>query len=310
MERLYYVIDAFSHERFGGNPAAVVLDAEGLTDTQMQRIAAEFNLSETTFVLLPGTKAKNGSAATTVRFRWFTPLAEVSMCGHATIAGVHALVESGELALGKSEGLATVRIETVSGLLTAYVEPIPNKQDRRMIWLELRPPTLEPKLIDRTELAAVLRISPDGFEASLPIMATQDADLIVFVRGMKTLNEAEPDFTAMSALILRERLRGMSLATVNTVTPSISMQSRFFAPTFGVDEDPVTGSVHGPLAAYLAKHGLIPLHNGVGGFMAVQGKPGGRTGLVSALVEPKADGTFAVRIAGEAVTTMRGVLVS
>ena len=118
MEKRYYVIDAFTRERFSGNPAAVVLDCEGLDDASMQRIAAEFNLSETTFVLPPATgaiePAPQPRAAglhasdvahpppgvnrpiglpADVRFRWFTPSVEVDMCGHATIAGVHARVE-------------------------------------------------------------------------------------------------------------------------------------------------------------------------------------------------------------------------
>ena len=85
MTRDYFVIDAFTGERFAGNPAAVVVDARGLADANMQAIAAEFNLSETTFVLPVDSE---GDAAH-VRFRWFTPMAEVDMCGHATIAGVN-----------------------------------------------------------------------------------------------------------------------------------------------------------------------------------------------------------------------------
>ncbi len=308
MERRYYVIDVFTHERFAGNPAAVVLDTEHLSDRRMQAIAAEFNLSETTFVLPLQTRGIDAPTERTIPIRWFTPAAEVSMCGHATIAAVHALVESDVLSAEKHGSSAPLQIETRSGMLTAFIEPLAGREGRRMIWLELLPPSLAIHAVDSSELAAALRLGPERFESTLPMMETQDRDLIVFVQDMVSLNDATPDFTALSGLLSRERLRGLSLATVNTVTPSVSLQSRFFCPTVGVDEDPVTGSVHGPLAAYLVKRGLIPVHDGVAGFMAVQGKPGGRTGLVSALVEVKEDDRYTVRIGGEAVTTMRGVV--
>ena len=104
----YYVIDAFAAKPFSGNPAAVVLDARGLSDEHMQAIATEFNLSETTFVfpLLEdgGDTQQNPSTKErpAYRFRWFTPTAEVNMCGHATIAAVHALVETGHALRGWS----------------------------------------------------------------------------------------------------------------------------------------------------------------------------------------------------------------
>jgi PhzF family phenazine biosynthesis protein len=108
----------------------------------------------------------------------------------------------------------------------------------------------------------------------------------------------------------RDGVRGLCLATVKTLTPSITVQSRFFAPTAGINEDPVTGSVHGPLAAYVVKHGLVPLHDGLAGLMCTQAKPGGRGGLVNALVQPQDNDVYAVRIGGRAVTAMRGTLIA
>ena len=146
MRRQYYVIDAFTRERFAGNPAAVVLDTDGLDDLEMQQIAAEFNLSETTFVLPPQT------AEAAVRFRWFTPTTEVSMCGHATIAGVHALLESSRFRLDDAESTA-LGIDTLSGSLKAYVEAIPGKVPGQMIWLDLPSPRLENHPLDIEELS-------------------------------------------------------------------------------------------------------------------------------------------------------------
>jgi PhzF family phenazine biosynthesis protein len=132
--------------------------------------------------------------------------------------------------------------------------------------------------------------------------------MLVFVRDFQTLSEARPDFPQLASLLTRCGLRGLCLATVKTLTPSINVQSRFFAPTAGVDEDPVTGSVHGPLSAYLVKHGLVPLQEGLAGLTCTQAKAGGRAGLIHALVQPQGNDVYAVRIGGRAVTTMRGTL--
>ena len=319
MERPYYVIDAFAGEPFAGNPAAVVLNVLGLDDRQMQAIAEEFNLSETTFVLPPTEpsastrensqqeKETEVEADLSVRFRWFTPTTEVDMCGHATIAGVHALVECGRLQFPKTAEKVTVRIDTRSGNIAAFVERIPESK-QWMIWLDMIDPTLTPQSMVESELASVLSLGVESFESSLPMVKTQDGDLLVFVKDFQLLNEARPDFTRLGRLLDRNRLRGLSLATAKTLTPSINLQSRFFAPNVGVNEDPVTGSVHGPLAAYMVKHGLVPVHDGIAALSCTQAKAGGRAGLVYALVQPKGNDVYAVRIGGRTVTTMRGTL--
>jgi PhzF family phenazine biosynthesis protein len=317
MNRAYFVVDAFTGEPFTGNPAGVVLDTEGLDDAGMQSIAAEFNLSETTFVLPPMRHAEarsepsNGPADAAVRFRWFTPTTEVEMCGHATLGGVHALVESGRIpAPADPAQSVTVRIETRSGPLTAFVERIPKTDAGHMIWIDLIDPTLTAQPLALLELAAVLCVDADAFsESALPTMRTQDRDVLVFVDDISALNAARPDFRGLEELLARRRLRGLCLATVGTLSPAIHVQSRFFAPTAGVDEDPVTGSVHGPLAAYLVKHGVVEVHDGLAGLTCVQAKAGERAGLVHALVQPKEGGVYSVRIGGQAITTMRGTLV-
>ena len=326
MSRSYFVVDAFTNERYAGNPAAVVLDAEGLNDAQMQAIAAEFNLSETTFVLSPertedqstrhqsvagagGIAQAEACGSAFVRFRWFTPSCEVAMCGHATIAGLKALVESGRIVHCDPSSSTKIGIETRSGLLTGFIESIPGSDTGLMIWLQLVKPRLTEHAMPGSELAEVLGLEVDVFDDALPPSRTQDEDLIVFVQNFKILNDARPDFRRLTQWLDRERLRGMSLATVHTLSPSIHVQSRFFAPNVGVDEDAVTGSVHGPLASYLVAHELAPMHEGVAGLSCVQGKAGGRAGLVHALVRSETDGTHNVRIGGQAVITMRGTLL-
>ncbi|HNQ25075.1 MAG TPA: PhzF family phenazine biosynthesis protein [Phycisphaerae bacterium] len=299
----YLVADVFTTERFAGNPAAVVLDAGGLAAEQMQAVAAEFNLSETTFVLPPQ------SGAADVRFRWFTPAVEVRMCGHATIAGVHAMLETQRWRPEGAEGEAVLRIETVSGVLEARRERIPSPAGADIIWLEL----LEPKLVDKvppvTALSEALNLPQDAFVFSPPAARTQDDDLIVLVRDVVALNAARLDRGRLVTMCRLQGLRGLCVATVHTLTPAVAVQSRFFAPACGVDEDPVTGSVHGPLGAYLVRHGLVRVVDGKAGMLCVQGRAGARAGLVHVLVHGIADDAMRVRIGGQAVTVMSGNLL-
>jgi PhzF family phenazine biosynthesis protein len=100
------------------------------------------------------------------------------------------------------------------------------------------------------------------------------------------------------------------VATLNTLADSVHVQSRFFAPAVGVPEDPVTGSVHGPLAVYLVVNELIPMLRGTAAISCVQAEAGGRAGLVRAMVTQNPGEGYAVRIAGQCVTTMRGRLLA
>jgi PhzF family phenazine biosynthesis protein len=307
MQRPYLVVDAFAYEPFTGNPAAVVLDARGLDDAAMARIAAEFNLSETTFITPEPDRA---SPHTSVRFRWFTPTVEVDMCGHATIAGLHAMAEAGRIEQPKEDAATVVRIHARCGLLTGFVEAIPNQPGKQMIWLEMIPPTLGEFALARAELAEALRVSADVFDGSLPPVKTQDRDAIVFVRDVATLNSVQPDFGRLGAILAADGLRGLCLSTVRTITPAYHVQSRFFAPPAGINEDPVTGSVHGPLAVHLAQQGRAAFHDGVAALNCGQAKPGGRGGLLHALVVERSDGSHGVRIGGRAFSTMRGELLA
>lgn len=314
MDRDYYVVDAFTSDRFSGNAAAVVLHAEGLTDEQMRGIAAEFNLSETTFVLPPRESAPQSNGVTPrarVRFRWFTPTMEVDICGHATIAGIHALFESGKLRPRKEQAAPAVQIETRSGLLTAYLESLPGQPGAAVIWLDLIDPTWSPSPAAPVELARLIGVSADAFDPDMPPVLTMDHDILCFVRDVETVNAARLDRDRLIAVSKPWSLRGLTVATVHTLTPTIHVQSRFFAPAAGVDEDPVTGSMHGPLASYLVARGQVPVDpvSGVAALQCVQGIPGGRTGLVWALVQPKKPGGYGVRIGGRTVTTMVGRLI-
>ena len=371
MPHEYFVIDAFSGEAFGGNPAAVVLDADDLSDERMKAIAAEFNLSETTFVLSPESGGESNSGApfeaglsettllgcaergvtalardelhrggdevsdspeggvatrttvatstraaarpsttTRVRFRWFTPSVEVRMCGHASVAAVRAMLECGRIRVDDSTASTVIEIETLSGLLRAYLERIPGRTDDAgyMIWLDLPRPSLAVVSRGVEELIACLRIGRDDIEPAQPLRRTTDDDLLLFVRDAAALHGITPDHLRLKELMVGQGVRGVGVATVKTHSPAIHVQSRFFAPASGIDEDPVTGSLHGPLAACLAERGLVEFHDGLGAITCVQSKVGSRSGVLHALVQRHDGGGYDVRIGGQAVTVMRGWL--
>ncbi len=302
MHREYQVIDAFTSEPYTGNPAAVVLDTDDLSDQRMQAVAAEFNLSETTFILPSDTPNAD------VRFRWFTPLQEVDLCGHATIAGVHALVEARRIDANKFTE-SPLRISTRSGTLPVTIECFPVNDFQRLYWLKLPEPRFERLLATHSKLASILNIEEYQFVKELPMVNTDQRKAIVFVSNFQTLNSVKPDFAKLAEYSEQLNVKGWCIATLQTVSRTVQVQSRFLAPLIGVDEDPVTGSAHGPLSAYLMKHDLLPIVDNVAGANCIQSKVGGRAGLVRALVYKTGEDRYSPRIAGQAVTTMRGVLV-
>jgi len=300
-----FVVDAFTASPFSGNPAA-----DTLTDAQMQAVAAEFNLSETTFILRP---TEPGAQ---VRFRWFTPTTEVNMCGHASIAAIHVMHETGrwdeysghQPAGAGADGTTQILIETSSGVLNGFYELPATGGGLTTIWLELPKPRITPCQLPLATLGDVLGGEAITWDDSLPPVRTQDDDVLVFVRDFVVLAGLKPDFVRLRRFQDQVGTRGLCVATTRTVTHSISVQSRFFAPAAGINEDPVTGSVHGPLAAYLVHNGRVPVRDQVAGLQCTQTAGSGRTGLVWALVHVAGPGQYAVRIGGHAATTIRGEL--
>jgi predicted PhzF superfamily epimerase YddE/YHI9 len=210
MEQQIYQVDAFTDRPFAGNPAAVCpLDAPR-SEAWMQNVAAEMNLAETAF-LLPQEDGWN--------LRWFTPLLEVDLCGHATLAAAHILWETERLAPD-----AQARFRTRSGLLTAR---------RRGEWIELDFPAE--------------RETPT--EASLTLFAALGArpryvgknrfDLIAELEDEAAVRALKPDFVQLALL----PVRGV-IITARADSPDYDFVSRFFAPQCGIPEDPVTGSAH------------------------------------------------------------------
>ena len=257
-----YQVDAFTDRPFAGNPAAVcLLDAEAGAHW-MQSVAAEMNLSETAF-LVP---QKDG-----FDLRWFTPVTEVDLCGHATLASAHVLWETERLKPG-----TTARFHTRSGLLTA---------ERSGDWIELDFPATPPEAIEPPEGLSELLGSVPRY------VGRTRFDLLLELTDEEELHELMPDFAGLSRL----PVRGF-IVTTRSNDSRYDFQSRFFAPAAGVNEDPVTGSAHCALAPYWAGH--------LGKSKLTGYQASARGGIVK--VETIGD---RVKLHGQAVTTLRGELV-
>lgn len=257
-----YQVDAFTNQLFRGNPAGVCLLPGPAEEAWMQNVAKEMNLSETAFLV----RQEDG-----FDLRWFTPAAEVALCGHATLASAHVLWETGWLPEG-----AQARFHTLSGLLTA---------DRVDEWIELDFPAKPLEPADPPyNLGEILGVEP-------VFIGKNQFDYLVEVPSEEMVRRAEPDIPRLKTL----PVRGV-IVTSRATTPGYDFVSRFFAPAVGVNEDPVTGSAHTCLAPYWAAR------LGKTTFSAYQASARGGILRVRLLGDR-------VKLGGQAVMVIRGELV-
>ena len=225
----YYIVDAFTDSPFGGNPAAVCLEIDQLSDTAMARIAGEMNLSETAFVYQPGAGAVR-------RLRWFTPAVEVPLCGHATLGSAHVLL--------REMGVAgPVRFQSASGLLTVQEE-----DGRLRMDFPANPPVEGPMPPGLAEALGVATAT--GGAAAL--FTTSGKVALVVLSAEEEVLAIRPDFGALGKVARPGGVMGVAV-TARGADPGVDFVSRFFAPWLGVDEDPVTGVAHTTLTPYWAR---------------------------------------------------------
>lgn len=212
-------VDAFTDTPFSGNPAAVCILPAQVDAQWMQRVAAEMNLSETAFVV----KQEDGYG-----LRWFTPMSEVDLCGHATLASAHVLWEEGHL--GSDE---TVIFHTKSGVLTC---------EHKDEWIEMNFP------ISRESPAAPPKDLVEGLGITPRYVGKTEFDYLVEADSEATIRALAPDFQLLGKISMRG-----CIVTARSDDPRYEFVSRFFAPGVGVNEDPVTGSAHCCLGPFWAK---------------------------------------------------------
>ncbi len=287
------IVDSFTTERYAGNPCGVVTHAEGLSAEQMQAIARELNLSETAFAM--------PSEAADFRVRFFTPRKEIPLAGHPTIATMHALVEDGLIELG--EGSRRVTQELNVGVLPVDL----SRRDDGRVRIAMTQATPEfHQELDPEAFARVLSITTgDLLEGALPrVVSTGTRQAMIPVASLAVLERVRPDLERLAELETAEGYFSTHVFTLETYDPANRAHARHFGPSSGVWEDPVTGSATGGMAAYLWRYGLVREP----AYTVEQGHIMGRPGLVEVEVEGEGDTPTTVRIAGTAVTVLRGTI--
>ena len=290
-------VDAFTQQAFGGNPAAVVANANSLTDKEMQAIANEMNLSETAFVL--------SSNKADFRLRWFTTEKEVLFCGHATIASLHVLAEEGLYGMEK-EGDYSLTIETLVGNLPVMIN---KTQSNINISLEAPQAQLINETISLNKLAEAFEIEDTALAAKLPLMRDKTVDyLFVPVKDLDSLKSVQYNYSKLKAFGAEHNIKGFCVFSQGTYDINSDVSSRFFSPYYDVIEDPVTGSANAPLAVYLVENNLIDMREDTVIVNAEQGDILNRPGRLQVEVTKNSSGNYQSKLIGEAVTVLEGTI--
>ncbi|HEY5592814.1 MAG TPA: PhzF family isomerase [Paludibacter sp.] len=293
-KRLIYQIDSFTNERFKGNPAGVVMNADGLSDDQMQMIARELNNSETAFLFAPDTNDCDGI------IRYFTPKTEVPTCGHATIAAMYAK------AIEEKPDSCVLRFKTQIGILP--FEIMKTEDDYQVIMTQGKfelSPVLE---VDRLiELLAALDLKYSDTDKRCPIQiaSTGHSKVMIGLKRRGKLNAMIPNYAALTDLSKRINCNGYFVFTFDSDRNDTLTYGRMFAPAVGINEDPVTGNAHGPLGGYLIQNKIVDYQNNQFEFNGRQGIEIDRPGVVNVRVNIENDQPSLIRIKGDAVVIFK-----
>lgn len=292
-------VDVFTARALAGNPLAVVLTAEGIADAEMQAIAREMNLSETTFVLPPS------RPDCVARVRIFTPRSELPFAGHPTIGTSFVLAWEGLLPTHTSE----LALEEGIGPVTVRFEDAPTApQAAQVAWMRHADPSFGPALANRAGIAAALGLSEsDLLDAPILVGSTGLPHLYVPLRDRTTVDGATVDIPALVRVFGDLRPPGVFVFALDGEAGAHRVYSRMFAPLDGVPEDPATGSASGPLGAYLVRYGLVPPAPEVQ-IVSEQGTMMGRQSFIYIRMRVNGGQIGAVEVGGSAVPVLTGTL--
>jgi trans-2,3-dihydro-3-hydroxyanthranilate isomerase len=303
-EYRFVQVDVFTDTPFGGNPLAVFPDAQVLTNEEMQRIAQEMNLSETTFVLPP--QAPHAD----FKVRIFTPVKELPFAGHPVVGTHWVLAHLGRVPL--REPLTQVAFELGVGVLPGDLH-VTDGQVERVVMTQDRP-TFHALLEDVGELASGLGLPPEAItETDLPVhvVSTGVPQMMVPIRSLEEvqrLDGGELNVTALNRACRAVGTECVMVFTFETQQPQSTVHVRMFAPLLGVPEDPATGSANGALGAYLVQHAALPLTESTVHIVSEQGAELNRPSTLLVEVDHR-DGTpTAVRVGGQVAPLIEGLI--
>lgn len=238
----FYIVDVFAQGRYTGNPLAVVTPAADLRDSEMQAIAQEMNYSETTFILSEVPRAGGYDV------RIFTPKQELPFAGHPTLGTAYILKE--KILTTPSDSL----------ILNLPVGPIPvtvrrDPTGEEVLWMKQNPPQFG-ATFPPDEIAPVLNLSPEAFDARFPIQAVSTGVpfLIVPLKTQADLQQIQIHPERYQQFIAHQEAKCILVFCPETLSPDHDLQVRVFADYLGIPEDPATGSANGCLAGYLVQY--------------------------------------------------------
>lgn len=286
-------VDAFTTRPLGGNPCAVVFQADSLDDETMQAIAREMNLSETAFV--------RRSTVADFGVRYFTPAEEIPLAGHPTIATVFALVTTGRLALTGNHTRITLELKVGPIPVDIFVE---QGSVRRIVMTQKKPVFL--KTYNPDAVLPLFGLLPEDALPDAPIqtVSTGTPQLMVPLRGLPALRRAQLNIAAYNRFRDAADFFSPHLFCLTGVTAAGQTFARHFGSPPDTLEDPFTGSATGGMAAYLWRYGLLDRPT----FVAEQGHWMNRPGQAAVEVVGPRDNIQAVKVGGSAVTVFQGEL--
>lgn len=277
-------VNAFSESLQGGNPAGVVIDSPILTDEQMKQVSKELSVSETAFVF------PSNVADFDVRF--FSPTVEVDLCGHATIATFFTMASKGRLSTKNT--VFTQR--TKAGILPVTLCRSDDGLVDRVMMTQVKP-IYKNIYFNISLIADALQIDITDIDDTLPkqIVSTGLFTLPVCIKSLELLRTITPDFRKIADICRTIHVGSFHVFSFETIDPQSVYHARNFAPLYGVQEDPVTGTANGAVCSYLAKNHLTKKNK----FICEQGDSIGRPGRV--LVEIRND---EVKVGGKATIVL------
>jgi len=296
MKRRFATLDVFTRSSFAGNSLAVVLDPHGLDTVAMQTIAREFNLSETVFVFPPE------NATTRAALRIFTPGIELPFAGHPTV-GTAVL-------LGRVDGGGshTFTLAEKIGLVPCTVRSTGSDSG----WASFQIPRLPEKLASGPsiqDMAASLGLAPGDFgvdHLATEIWSAGNPFTFVPVRDLEAIGRCRVNLARFDGTFSQAGRAAAFVFCRETSSPGHAFHARMFAPSFGILEDPATGSAVAAFAGYLAKHGGYP--NGRHVVPVEQGYEMGRPSVLELTIDIEGGALVRASIAGDAIVVMEGTI--
>ncbi len=286
-------VDAFTEVALGGNPCAVFFDTDDLDDQTMLAITREMNLSESSFV--------KSSTIADFRVRYFTPMGEIPLAGHPTIATTYALVDSGRLKL--TGEITHIHLELQVGPIPVEIQS-ENGQVKNITMTQKKPKFLQ--VYEPEDILEVFGLSQDDLLPDVPVqtVSTGTPQLMVCVKDLNVLKKLNPNSKAYQELHNQSDWFSSHFFCLEGLSPAGNTFARHLSPPPDIFEDPFTGSATGGMGAFLWHYGLLaePI------FIAEQGHWMHRPGQAKVEVVGSREEIKTVKVGGPAITVLRGEL--